>query len=526
MTDARYKRQKLLDAVLPSIDRLLEAASQHDLGSVTLRRAIEDTERELRALCDSLDANKLSISTDGTDVFINGAPPRRTSSNSALLDALERLDLDRLTISEYLRANDLYDLLSFLAKTRDASAEELAARPHIEISPNIQLDFAGTSPLGARPHAELAASHYAASYAALELIYKDLRVEQHAGQLTHIARLIADDTSREPGALLRALIPVQTDTAREQISLHTAIITAVMMRALDATPGELLDAVFCALLLEASITRALGQRALAEPFDQGHQPAATSLTADEIIEAGVALIASLTRPMSTSRARLIYEVLQRNNSTRRPYQGKSTPAMASVIIFTAYRFVKETIARAPGEGGALDRAISSIAKQRRSRAEGLCLKLLCSCMGIFPVGTMAQLSSGWRGVVLRNHDHPALYERPIVILTETPDGHPLERVVDLALLDQTSAKLGMTHRAIQAPSPRMQQLREEVLAGAFDVPHTSPNDLNIPAETHPRASHRSQTNAHQHSRLDALIQGSARARKTPLFQRSPSQLFE
>ena len=531
MTDARRRRQKLLDAVLPSVDRLLDAAAQHDLGSAVVRRALEDAERDLLGLFDSLGADELSISTDGANVFINGSATRHDEPNGALSDHLDRLDLDRLSLSKHLGAKDLYDLLSFLAKTRGASSEEIAARSYIEISPNISLDFIGASSL-ATPAAlsttERIASRYAASHTALELIYKELSEgSQHAIEpLTHVARLIVDSTQQEPCSLLCALSPIQGDTERERISLHTAIITAVMMRTLDASARELLDAVSCALLLEAATSRALSHRAAADPFDLRYQLDADTLEAHEVIEAGVALIASLTRPMSITQAHLMYEVLQRSHSPHKPYQGKSQPGMTGILLTTAYRFVKETIADAPTESGSLDRAISTLAKNRRSRAEGLSLKLLCSCLGIFPVGTMTQLTSGWCGVVLRNHDHPALYERPLVVLTNAPDGRSLERVIDLSQMNQTSARLGMTHHALHEPSSHMQRVRERVMAGAFDGPYARPDYLNTPTETHRSPGRRSQTKNHKNSRLDALIQGSVHARKTPPSKRDSSKLFE
>jgi HD-GYP domain-containing protein (c-di-GMP phosphodiesterase class II) len=49
-------------------------------------------------------------------------------------------------------------------------------------------------------------------------------------------------------------------------------------------------------------------------------------------------------------------------------------------------------------------------------------KLFVNALGVYPVGTLCQLSSGELGVVMRSNPDPEQWERPQVKVIATPDG--------------------------------------------------------------------------------------------------------
>jgi len=60
-------------------------------------------------------------------------------------------------------------------------------------------------------------------------------------------------------------------------------------------------------------------------------------------------------------------------------------------------------------------------------------KLFVNVLGVYPVGTLCQLSSGELGVVMQSHPDPEQWERPRVKVIADSDGTPVDgAVVDLA----------------------------------------------------------------------------------------------
>jgi len=112
----------------------------------------------------------------------------------------------------------------------------------------------------------------------------------------------------------------------------------------------------------------------------------------------------------------------------------------SAIIAIADNFIALTSDRPHRRAFLPDEALKIMVAQAGAKFHPQLLKVFVNMLGIFPLGTLVQLSSGDSGVVIFNNPDPALAFRPRVKMALDRQGQPMAPgIVDLADVDENGA---------------------------------------------------------------------------------------
>ena len=481
MSDVTQPKTTPEEELTLTLFRLFKLSTMHDLANQAVERSIEHGEKQFQLFFRDSDDEAVVILFAGTNIFVNGQPLRASRATyetiKELGNQLESIGFNELRLGQTTSSHDIYEMLTYFVKAKGTKSSS----PSVELTNNVRFQYVDPSFLlgededVARGN-ETIARPYTSSLVILRRMHEAVQGSEYdlAHILKRIAQTIVMYADKDPTALLKAMIPKPNSTDRAAIALHSAIIAATMTRIITRDPIQLLNVAYAGLLIETASTRISAENADDDPFAM---LADDGLSDEEIarMPSSGALVNVLMTGLfnrSVERVQLLYEALwlSQPGTNFRPYEGKLNPSMAAIILATSYKFQR---ARAfdmnQSRSTPLDDVIDELTRTKRFRAELLCIKLLCSCLGIFPRGSAVELTSGWRGVVVRNHEHTSLFERPHVLLLQDPKGNPRERLVDLGALDAETLRFGKVLRPLHEPNEHIRRAQQLVRSGGVQV---------------------------------------------------------
>lgn len=481
MSDATQPKTTPEEELTLTLFRLFKLSTMHDLANQAVERSIEHGEKQLQLFFRDSDDEAVVILFAGTNVFVNGQPLRASRATYETIQELgyqlDSIGFNELRLGQTTSTHDIYEMLTYFVKTKGTKSSV----PSVELTGNVRLQYVDPSFLLGEDEEvvrgnETIARPYTSSLVILRRMHESVQTSEYdlAHILKRIAQTIVMYAEKDPTALLKAMIPRPNSTDRAAIALHSAIIAATMTRIVTRDPIQLLNVAYAGLLLETAATRISAENADDDPFAM---LADDGLSDEEIarVPSSGALVNVLMTGLfnrSVERVQLLYEALwlSQPGSSFRPYDGKLNPSMAAIILATSYKFQR---ARAfdmnKSTSTPLDDVIEELTRTKRFKAELLCIKLLCSCLGIFPRASAIELTSGWRGVVVRNHEHTSLFERPHVLLLQDPKGNQRERLVDLGALDADTLRFGKVLRPLHEPDEHIRRGQRLVRSGAVQI---------------------------------------------------------
>lgn len=139
------------------------------------------------------------------------------------------------------------------------------------------------------------------------------------------------------------------------------------------------------------------------------------------------------------------------------YRGKRQPEMMAQIIAVADAYDHLSTSRMGNQARRPDQVMEVLLLNRERRYAAWAVKALAEGIGRFPIGTMVELSTGERGIVVDRPRGAAPADRPRVRLISSADGRPLEAgaVVDLAEPDSAGQLSRSIRRTLDAEKEKV-----------------------------------------------------------------------
>ncbi len=419
--------------------------------------------------CKVAGADAASITFIGDAVFVNGQILKASRETHALTEELRgmlepcevteltfRIDVGRDAFARFAR------LLAGVSRDKT-----LAERLRTEDLPGIQARKAvfnqggtgETETPGAR-----ASRTYALSVLTLQRVLTTPQKAEgeHSRLIKRVAQRIVGQVD-EDGRLLVALAAVagaSTDPA--VIAVASAILAVAMLRQLTTDRSLLANAAAAALLHDA------GKAA----FAASAEGLARTLNDDELDRVKLRSVVTLTamgrmHPPARLRTVLVYEAWaqRRMHRTGPPYGGKRAPTMLSRVLSTARAFSELRAADAEAKLS-IDDALHLLNTRATDGTERAFVRLLVGALGIYPAGTLVELSTGELAVVMGTPASPVDYVRPPVKILYDSNAILLDKPIDIDLAAPRGADgpLRFIRKNIDADDQQLKAMRSYVLA--------------------------------------------------------------
>jgi hypothetical protein len=476
--------------------RVFKLSEMHDAQNQAVARGAHDAIVALNELGQH-SGGALSALFDGRDVFLNGQPllaRRQVYEQSRALGArLEALGANELLLDTPLNVQDMQNLVAHQQSGRALQGVEQAITPRIrlrkkEANPYTQLSHD-------LPPQELVARSGAAALVVIERLYEGLLQGDYntVRYAKRIARNIVLLGERYPRLLLGFIssCPDRGDVAT--MAVKGAILSTLALGQLTRDVRNLTDMALTALLHDVGMIRACGLMQQAEQRGLVGLPAVAEQALERYPEASAAMMTLFGSMGEASLARSVYMYeghhIRLHETRGMPYDGELPPTVEGLILATSRNFLTHWMSLQNSQKDAytqpmvslIDGAIAQLEKSANSNLERLVISLLLRGMGISTRGTLVELSSGWRGVVVANHERPACFSRPIVRLVVNPRSEVLSqtRDVDLSLPTHEAVLLGcVVGHVVEEEGSALSQAREAMLSPpkkkkkrlALDVP--------------------------------------------------------
>lgn len=469
------------EAFALALFRLFKLATIHDLENQAVKRGIEFGHQTLIDIF-AHETHDLSALFAGENIFINGQPLRASratyESLQELGNLLEKIGLNEVRVGRRVGARSLDKMLSSFASAR---ARGLATR-RVQVDEHVRMQYVDPSFLLGGQEDELdlheqIARTYTSAIVVMRRVYQALEAGEPrlVSTTKRVAQSLVMLVERDAIAMLDVLESGTSSRDHATLGVQAAILTAVMARTLTRDLRMLTDMTISALLFEAARSRLRAAQSADDVFGPGLTVELT--TSEEDAAPGSSVVSNATmfgmHQRATKRILIGYEAqwIARSQRLGPVYRGKLAPGLESIIVSTAWRF-QELIAFdiSREHMRTADEALQALIDESSTKAEKLILKLLCSALGIFPRGTLLELSSGWRGVVSQNHNKPSLYNKPQLLLAISPRGPVQPRFIDLAELSTHSLALGEISGTCQDPTRHLVDTQRALLTGAITPP--------------------------------------------------------
>ncbi len=453
--DKRQLAAKLVNALY----RVIKACQIHAEHNQAVTQVIEQAVLSASKFCEKSGIKSVAILFTPHAVFINRQMMRASKETYQL--ALE--------LGTLLLACDATEV----TLTHDVSAGEIsefgraAANASRDGKPSIKLRNGGwdglrlrrVQGLGAAGHvapATKAARTFAAALMILKSFYGDLRSGNYEPRqgVKRISQKLVSASELEARLLLSIAAVPSVDPDRTQTLLATAIVALAMANQL-ATDRSLLSAIVTAALLHD----------VGRPRIVGHSAGvARTLNADEEalqLSSSVVAITALGKlhPPNLTRAVLVHETHAMQAGIA-PYRAKRTPLLASRIIALARTFVELRTPTPTAAALTLDDAVQVLDGQAADNTGRALIKLLVGALGLFPAGTMVELSTGEMGVVLATPSLPVDFARPPVRILYDESAQLLPEPLDIDLATEPRRTI---RKAIDSTDQQMRQMRSYVM---------------------------------------------------------------
>ncbi|WP_437962913.1 DnaJ domain-containing protein (plasmid) [Sorangium sp. So ce119] len=430
----REQARDLAASVVQALFRLVKLSTLHSIDNQAMVRQVEETVSLIQDFGQRSGHNVSILFTRGS-VFVSGQllKANRAVYEGALElgDILARCGYSEIGVAKDVRASDLYALASALAEALRSSKPALVDRP----APRVRLRAVDEAVLRRevsidREGDEAAAivRTYATAIVIIRRFYDDLRQGRYTLRqgVKRITQRLVDLSANETPAFLgvTALRNQNHDDAGRAV--NTAILSLAMARQITSDVVLLQRLSMAALLFDTARPRLTG----AAKSGAGGLVPQLSEQQDADVPAGTAAVLTalgLVNEPSVMRTVVAYEAhwVRRQPALGPVYRGLRQPTLQARILATARAF-NDLLTAAPGEAPlSADEAIAKLEQEAADPADRTVLRLLVGALGIFPTGTLVELSTGEVALVVQTPSHPARYSQPRVRLVLDASGGPI-----------------------------------------------------------------------------------------------------
>ena len=464
-------------ALVHGIYRLVKASQFYtDATNEAITALTTSSFNAVVQFCRAMSADAATVTFIGDAVFVNGQILKASRETHALTVELRGMlavcEVTELTLKVDVGRDGLGRFARLLADIgRDHSlAPRLAAGEIPGISARKAV-FTGAGLGDVEAPAVRASRTYALSVLTVQRVLGGARnqapkTEQDERELPRLIKRVAQrivGQVDDDGRLLVALAAVAGASVDPAvIAVGSAILGVAMLRQLTTDRALLSNAATAALLHDA------GRVQLASS-GEGPQRTLNEDELDQVAPRSAVILTAMGKLHAPARLRtvLVYEAWLQRRAHRLgpPYQGRRTLTVLSRILGVARAFSELRAADTDGKLS-VDDALQLLSNRASDGTERAFVKLLVGALGIFPAGTMVELSTGELAVVMGTPAMPIDYVRPPVKILYDANATLLDAPLDVDLAGPRAPgdPLRFIRRNIDADDQQLKAMRSYVLA--------------------------------------------------------------
>ena len=438
----REQARELAANVVQAIFRLVKLSTLHSIENQAVVRQVEETVQLINDYGLRAGMNVSILFAYGS-IFVGGQLLKANRSiyegATELGEVLKKGGASELGIAKDVRAADLYSFCSAIADVQRASSPQKLERP----SPRIRLRAVSESALKRgmaverlQPTAAIVRT-YASAVVIMRRFLEDLQKGRYflPQRVKRIAQGLVDLSEGETPAFLGVTAVRNANHDEAGRAVNTAILSVSIARQITTDQVTLVRLAMAALLFDTGRPRLAGVRPGAGR--PGIIPQLSEQQEAEVPAGTAVVLTALGRVNEPSVMRTVigYEAhwVRRQKRLGPLYKGLRQATIQSRIIATARSF-NDLLTPAPGATPmSADEAIARLEADATEAADRTVLRLLFGALGIFPTGTLVELSTGEVALVVQTHPHPSKYSQPRVRIVFDASGGALQGNFELDL---------------------------------------------------------------------------------------------
>ena len=472
-------RPETAERVVLQLYRLFKVALIHDLKNDAMVQAIAFSVGTFRDVLTELrdPAGTLTVLFTAETVFINGqilkASRGTYEATLELTELLLKTGFNQVFISPGFTERDIHrTLAAFVAHTKSQETDIQAHSKYFtlqSVDTTFQIDEADDD----FSVDEQLSKTFAYAVVTMRQLTDGIKEGNYrvSRLVKRLVQRLINLAGEDPQAFI-GLSSLRLDRNDEsKMAVNAAILAVAVARLLRTNNAVLFRVAMAAMLYDSGVPRAVG---MGKPDPDRITKAIPRLNLEQKLRVPASTALVLTalgglRDEAVYRTIIGFEAQWVNHAPEMGilYQNELTPAIESLIVATVWRLTRLLAYDVWSEKTvAIEEAIDTVKREASSDLGRMVADVLVAALGIFPRGSLVELSSGWSGVVLRTPEFPGLFRLPTVLLLMTPDGEqcrPTE--VDLADAKKSGDQsYGQIKRIDAEPDERLATARDHLLS--------------------------------------------------------------
>lgn len=529
----------LAGAVVHALYRVVKGSFLHDDGNQALTPLYEGLIDAVTAFCRVSRAESASVLFASNTVFVNRQMLRASRETYQLALEIGTMLLPcKITEVAFDPSVSVAAVAEFSRAVTEAHRERKVnprfadgGWPHLRTRRVLGLGGGEYVPPVTR-----VARTYAASIMILRGFYTDLRQGKYelSHSLKRVAQKISGALEDEKRLFISTAATPPSDTDRAGIAVSSAILATQITAQLTDDRAVLTNLAMAALLYDAPrvcfANASAGDLRFERALNEDEEERLPTMSLITLTAVGKLHAPSITRSV------LVYEALALRSDATPPYGGTRSPHLLSRILHVARGFAEMRVARGAFAPLSIDDAIDVLSSQANDNTARAIVKLLVGVLGVFPTGTLVELSTGELAVVTASPRMPIDFARPSVRILYDAGAQLLDEPIDVDLANQpkASAVAGsgrepsgprVIRKAIDATDQQMKQMRayvmnlsarrEEVSAARVAVTTPPPGMLGSAVPRSPAASPSREAASNAPAPARSITPVGMRARSSP-----------
>ena len=438
----RVHARDLAASIVTALFRLVKLSTLHSLDNQAMKRQVEETVALVNDYGQRTEHNVSILFAHGS-VFVGGLLLR---ANRGIYEGalelgtiLHKVGAAEIGIMRDARESDFYAFVSALADALRSAKPPRIDRP----SPKIRLRGINAVALNREvqleerldPNLQVART-YASAVVIMRRFFEELRRGKYElpQRVKRVAQRLVDLSTGETPAFLGVTAARNANHDQAGRAVNTAILSLAMTRQITTDMVLLSRVAMAALLFDTARARIAGVVGKGAP---GVMPQLSDQQELEAPASTAVVLTALGRVNEPSVMRTVigYEAhwVRRKDRLGPLYRGLRQPSMQSRIISVARTF-NDLLTPTPGmQPLPADEAIARLEKEATEPADRTAIRLLVGALGVFPTGTIVELSSGETALVVHTPANPSLYSQPRVRVVLDASGGWLARPIEVDL---------------------------------------------------------------------------------------------
>lgn len=471
------QQRQTATAVVHATYRLVKSCSLHSDTNQTVVAAATGAATLIAALAAGAELDAITLLFTPNAVFVNGRILKSTRETFALASELgtmlEACDVTELTLSKDVPPVELALLARFVADAQRDKALGAKLREAQLTGIRVRKVTGFGADSGRKRDDSTPAARAVRTYAMSVVVMGEFFTALRAGDRTlpnrvkRIGQKLVAHAEEDSRRLVSLTAAAATQPGAAALAVGTTVLAIAIAKQLTTDRRVLGSLAQAALLYDAGRVRLLGAgEGLAAERDLSDGEL------DRTPASEIHMLTAIGRIHQPAMARnvIAYEALRlRRLATTGPvYGGRRPTSLAAHILATARVFI-ELRAFQPGITGlGIDESIQLLLSRADSAQQRTVVKLLVGALGIFPAGTLVELSTGEQAVVLATPSLPIHFARPPVRILYDAKARLLDEPFDRDLAAKPSAgePLRFIRRTIDADETQVKAMRAYVASAA------------------------------------------------------------